>query len=192
MEWNHDLSLHPDWFELPPSLWVDTLSTGITVNYVATRDIYPGEEVLIDYGDEWEAAWTQHVANWVPPSGAAAYISASELNELERIPTIRENEHHSGEYVDLLCHAIYRKWFGLMTAKEEQEKEAENESYDIFKEKNYCRAVDRIVVQGEEMYTVEYYSREVFESISMNSVYDVLFLLPRDVFFYQDKPYSRE
>ena len=79
-----------------------------------------------------------------------------------------------------------------MTAKEEQEKEAENESYDIFKEKNYCRAVDRIVVQGEEMYTVEYYSREVFESISMNSVYDVLFLLPRDVFFYQDKPYSRE
>jgi len=192
LEWNHKLSLHPDWFEQPPSLWVDTLSTGITLNYVATRDIYPGEEVLIDYGDEWEAAWTQHVAKWVPPPGASAYISAFELNERERIPTIRENEHHSEEHVDLLCRAIYRKWFGLMTAKEEQEKKAEDESYDIYREKNYCRAVDRTDVQGEEMYTVEYYSREVFESTSIYSVYAVLFFLPRDVFVYQDKPYSRD
>ena len=30
---------------------------GLSLNFVATRDIKPGEEVFIDYGREWEKAW---------------------------------------------------------------------------------------------------------------------------------------
>ena len=31
---------------------------------VAIRDIEEGEEVFLDYGSEWQAAWDDHVATW--------------------------------------------------------------------------------------------------------------------------------
>ena len=34
---------------------------------VATRDIAVDEEVLIDYGEEWEIAWNSHVNSFVSP-----------------------------------------------------------------------------------------------------------------------------
>jgi len=34
---------------------------------VATRDILPGEEILVDYGEEWERAWDEHVRNFQSP-----------------------------------------------------------------------------------------------------------------------------
>ena len=34
---------------------------------IATRDIQPHEEVLMDYGAEWEEAWDEHVMNYQPP-----------------------------------------------------------------------------------------------------------------------------
>jgi len=39
----------------------------MSMDFVATRDIYPEEEVFIDYGDEWEHAWNEHVKNFVSP-----------------------------------------------------------------------------------------------------------------------------
>lgn len=36
----------------------------IFLNYVATRDIQEGEEILLDYGDAWQAAWDQHVRSF--------------------------------------------------------------------------------------------------------------------------------
>jgi len=39
----------------------------VVVDFVATRDIAVDEEVLIDYGEEWEEAWNVHVQNWIPP-----------------------------------------------------------------------------------------------------------------------------
>jgi len=32
--------------------------------YVALRDIEAGEELFLDYGDDWEAAWQEHVAQY--------------------------------------------------------------------------------------------------------------------------------
>lgn len=34
------------------------------MDFVATQDIQPDEEILIDYGIEWEKAWDEHVAAW--------------------------------------------------------------------------------------------------------------------------------
>ena len=39
----------------------------MVMDVVAIRAIEPDEEVFIDYGREWEAAWEDHVDNWRSP-----------------------------------------------------------------------------------------------------------------------------
>jgi hypothetical protein len=45
----------------------------LMLELVATRDIAPGEEVLLDYGPAWAAAWRDHASIWRPPPNAAKY-----------------------------------------------------------------------------------------------------------------------
>jgi hypothetical protein len=59
-EMNHNATLllsHPRemYYSDAPKLWLD---------FVATRDIEKGEEIFMDYGNVWEAAWQKHVATW--------------------------------------------------------------------------------------------------------------------------------
>jgi hypothetical protein len=37
---------------------------GLLFEVVALRDIQPGEEIFIDYGHEWKAAYEKHVQEW--------------------------------------------------------------------------------------------------------------------------------
>lgn len=39
----------------------------MVLDIIATRDIYPDEEVFIDYGEEWENSWNKHVQNYGNP-----------------------------------------------------------------------------------------------------------------------------
>ena len=41
---------------------------GLSFEVIATRDIFPGEEVMIDYGENWEEAWQSHVNHWKAPA----------------------------------------------------------------------------------------------------------------------------
>jgi len=48
--------------EKTPEVLKDTLEKiGLSFEYVALRDIEEGEEIFMDYGEEWEDAWEQHV-----------------------------------------------------------------------------------------------------------------------------------
>ena len=60
---NRELVAHkPDWLEKTPEVLKDTLEKiGLSFEYVALRDIEEGEEIFMDYGEEWEDAWEQHV-----------------------------------------------------------------------------------------------------------------------------------
>jgi SET domain len=59
-------------------------SARLAMELVATREIRAGEEIFMDYGDEWEAAWQSHVTSWKPVPGAAVYTSAVQLNSFYR------------------------------------------------------------------------------------------------------------
>jgi hypothetical protein len=54
--------------------------TKLAFELVSVREILKGEEVLLDYGEEWSLAWERHVSQWSPPENAVNYISAYELN----------------------------------------------------------------------------------------------------------------
>mmetsp|Transcript_22881 Transcript_22881/g.63643 ORF Transcript_22881/g.63643 Transcript_22881/m.63643 type:complete len:746 (+) Transcript_22881:95-2332(+) len=91
----------------------------LALEIVATQDIQPGDEVFMDYGPEWEAAWRHHMQHWKSPpiisdtektdnddsipSAAkdSAYFSVSEANRNDTVPlpqlvsnSIREEKDH--------------------------------------------------------------------------------------------------
>lgn len=81
---------------------------------IATRPIKKGEEVLLDYGDDWEASWKNHVDKWKENTKDSKFTkSAMILNEFhlgvgkspgEPFPTdVNEEE---GQ-VTLQCHLLY-------------------------------------------------------------------------------------
>jgi len=55
-------------------------SAQLAMELVVLRDIDAGEEIFLDYGNEWEAAWKKHVEEWEPVEGADSYVSAFEMN----------------------------------------------------------------------------------------------------------------
>ena len=64
-----------EFFQAPTELlfgireWRDRKHT-LMVEYVALRDIAPGEELLLDYGDDWQVAWEAHVLQQQQQPGA--------------------------------------------------------------------------------------------------------------------------
>ncbi|KAL7546368.1 hypothetical protein ACHAWF_009706, partial [Thalassiosira exigua] len=55
-----------DWLNKSVEFLEDQWSSGLMLEFIALRDIQQGEEVLINYGEEWQKAWDEHVKNWKP------------------------------------------------------------------------------------------------------------------------------
>ena len=64
----------------------------LAMELIAIRDIEEGEEIFLNYGDEWEAAWQKHVATWQPVPDAESYTSAAQLeaDNVTRLRTVFE------------------------------------------------------------------------------------------------------
>ena len=60
-------------------------SRGLSLEIFATTDIREGDEVFIDYGENWELSWDRHLSEWEPfrstPTGGGEWKSAKVLNE---------------------------------------------------------------------------------------------------------------
>ena len=82
---------------------------GLSFDYVALRDIEEGEEVFMDYGDDWIAAWEAHVANWKPVTNAQLYVHSSEWSE-PGLRTLKElSDHAYPPNLVTLCRESYRR-----------------------------------------------------------------------------------
>ena len=193
--WNYRMMQHPERMDTPHTEWIHSMSTGILFDYVATRDIQPGEEIFIDYGKEWEQAWKRHVENWKPPRDAESYYPAKVLNQVEVIRTVQEAgypEHN----VQLVCRANYRLLYGL---RPDRDVEAIREWFGyIPNEGQYskpCLARYRFTGRnGETLYTAELYSRTNDKEHQMcwEKLSEVMLVVPRDAFLFQDLKYTRE
>jgi hypothetical protein len=74
---NHD----PDLLQRSVTSLYQVKHASLAMELVALRDIQPHEEIFLDYGDAWESAWQQHLAEWRPAPGAETYVSAEMLNQ---------------------------------------------------------------------------------------------------------------
>jgi SET domain len=64
--WSSHTNHQKMWFQFEPATLMEEeyLYMGLVFEIVATRDIAPGEEIFLDYGPEWKAAYEKHVAVW--------------------------------------------------------------------------------------------------------------------------------
>ena len=68
----------PEWLHETVEFLRDTNNKiGLSFDYAALRDIQDGEEILLDYGDDWQHKWDDHVAQWTPPVDADTYVHST-------------------------------------------------------------------------------------------------------------------
>jgi hypothetical protein len=76
---SNPINLKDEWSEDLPSDVV-LKGFGLLMEFLALRDIAPHEEILVDYGPEWEAAWNAHVHEWTPLKGSDEYVPVDDLD----------------------------------------------------------------------------------------------------------------
>ena len=66
LQWSDHPNHHQHWLQMEPASLIDEgqQHLGLLMEIVAIKDIKEGDEVFIDYGNEWSEAWDEHVANW--------------------------------------------------------------------------------------------------------------------------------
>jgi hypothetical protein len=64
----------------------------IVLEVVALRELVAGEELFLDYGPEWEAAWEEHVANWEPLPNAQLHVYPEDMDDTATLRTVKEQE----------------------------------------------------------------------------------------------------
>jgi hypothetical protein len=188
---------HPEWKTSPVDTWGNMFHNGLSFDFVSLQDITEGEEIFIDYGPEWEAAWQEHVAKYDPPQ--KDYIPAFELNERKdlKIRTNSEGPSYENDGLRLFCrHEV------LVEAGYSQFGEHPDAYDDQGESKLYhCRATERF---DDQTYGVEILSRdqdkngdeeeeEEEDDDESKAVYNLVpSRLSRDVFFFKDDHYKRD
>jgi hypothetical protein len=141
----------------------------LLVDYVALRDIEPGEEIFLDYGREWQKAWDEHVSTWKPPKDSKEYVSAADFLRAHPGDAIRtEEEQNKKPYpsgVQTSCYFMeidkteFDHPYGYDSEAEAiyYNKEAEAIYYNKENEGclRPCKILERQVVNGKENYSVE-------------------------------------
>lgn len=184
IQWAKEMR-HPEWLNMTLREWGGITHTGLSFDFVALRDIQEDEEILIDYGEEWERAWQEHAQSYDPPR--QTYVPAYELNKMEdlRIRTIEEESYEIyGVYT--YCRETYFEFSGV---KAKLKPAMHDGKEGLFP----CRIIRRI---NDDKYIAEIFDRKYTESVAgeipHDTVKQVLFNIPRDAFVFRDAQYHRE
>mmetsp|Transcript_10312 Transcript_10312/g.13647 ORF Transcript_10312/g.13647 Transcript_10312/m.13647 type:complete len:554 (+) Transcript_10312:67-1728(+) len=127
--WSSKHMVRPEWLNMSTDQWVNETTAGLAFDLMSTRDLESGEEVFIDYGDEWEIAWRHHLGEWSPPPNAEQYITKQDLTtavhfEDIAVPLAGESlrDHPFFTNIEQIrCHSIFVHWFGFEEEEEEEE-----------------------------------------------------------------------
>jgi hypothetical protein len=108
---NHD----SEWLKTSPDDMFWEHSTKLAMEFVALRDIKEGEEIFLDYGDEWEAKWQKHIEAWQSAPDRREYISSHQMNLIHVDDSIRTKEEQEldpyPENVAINCHSALKQSF---------------------------------------------------------------------------------
>jgi hypothetical protein len=94
IQWSQDgASGHKEsWLGKSPKE-MEQYSSGLGFDYIATSDIQEGEELFLDYGNDWEQAWQDHISDWRPiQSWFDIYTNSYAWNEMMADTPLRTEE----------------------------------------------------------------------------------------------------
>jgi hypothetical protein len=174
-----------DWRNLSLAELAGKTYTGLAFDYIAQTDIAEGDEILLDYGSEWEAAWNEHVQTWEPLE--ESYVPAFEMERLENvdsvIPTAYEEPFSAN--VRIYIHGEYH----LMSL-------GKKKGTTRFRDWYQPRILDRYLdANNETVYMVQMYRLTDDPGSKMTWIHydkEILFAIPRDAFHFKDALYSRD
>ena len=195
IQWSRNLR-HPEWLNQTYLAWHRTKHSGLSFDVVAMRDIQEDEEILIDYGLEWETAWKEHVMTFDAPR--REYTPAFEMNiQIDlQIKTIHEKDYESIDGIYTFCrkHMVDLALGQKHALRDNKKMTIEVE--DLEEEGCYpCRVVHR---NHNDSYIAELFSRVHQEhpsglwEVNIDTVESVLLDVPRDTFYFHDAFYSRD
>lgn len=146
---NFEIGHNASLLEGPLSALWKTEKPVLAIDYVAIKDIKAGDELFMDYGKDWVAAWEAHVKNYKPHgTNPEKYASARWMNEHYGDTLIRtEKEQKVDPYPDnlvLRCHKGLVNSHGLTKFK-----------FGIGDTGVPCKILRRDLVDGKFVYTVE-------------------------------------
>jgi hypothetical protein len=152
IRWSN-MAYQDDWFLLNPNLLLEVPPTHeLSLEFVALRDILPGEEIFIDYGEEWTRAWEKHVSEWKPQD--KDYLAAAEYRRLHAEEPIRTlDEQKSDPYPENLRTACYF----VPTEEDSWDGDSVEWSYDNFNCLRPCDITERYEEDEGWYYTVVAY-----------------------------------
>lgn len=180
----------PEFLESPIRRLDEEWSAKLAMDLVATNDIAEGEEVFLDYGDDFEEAWQHHVATWKPVEGAEDYVSANMLNSNKESPFPTEFEmiDRPNHNVELWCNNAFSngRWKEHYKAGTLEKFLGDSPNNQIYP----CDIVRREPDDdGNYMYTVVLFSEGERGSHELVSkIKDV----PREAMQYYDRPYTSD
>lgn len=183
LEWSN-IMIHDDWCDYTLQQLSQQSHAGLVFDYVALRDIQEGDEILLDYGMEWEHAWNRHVQNWKPPRDADKYVPAYDYeNDVDCLVRTIYEEPYSPNVL-IYVYEEYRLFHGLRRAPTKH------------KEWHRARILDRYPNRNNEtVYMVEIFHEIQDDAHGMTWIeYDkeILFGVERGAFQFLDEPYTRD
>lgn len=112
LQWSQDgITMHNhSWLSKKTLADMKEYTVGLAFDYVATKDVQKGDELFLDYGDEFEEALNKHLSHWQPPKdGFDEYIPAESFNEkMASLPLRTDGEQEQEPYpenLELRCHS---------------------------------------------------------------------------------------
>jgi hypothetical protein len=189
VEWSSHYLSHTQWLSLPKEqFWQMQYPGSILIDYIALRDIQAGEELLLDYGEDWEEAWDVHVENWQPMIDIENYTYVEEIDRTQPFRTLEEqqNEPYS-QNLHSVC--MTKNWdrerYSVMKWKKP--------IYDFPRNLVYCSILERSMNNRtkEFEYTValNFHSQNP-ESMELNRYVDTH--VPHWAISFVDKPYMSD
>jgi SET domain len=190
IQWAKDgeLSHNATFLEIDPVKLMYDYKVRLAFDYVATKDIAEGEELFLDYGDEWEAAWTEHVANWKPRRSDKHYAPADVWNKKLADAIIRtEAEQELDPYPSNILirgHSLLRrKNYKAVFADRDKAWSINEKGYPCSVNARYLNDVNQIVYDVEiEVDDDENHDRFTLERYG----------IPRNALAFVDVPYSTD
>ena len=179
---------HPEWLEQDIDAMDGVEHSGLSIDFVALRDIKQGEEITIDYGTEWEEAWQEHAVQWSPVAGSdlprTSLDFTSDPDSI--IPTADDGGY--GGFTKLWLHNIYRNFHGLPGHTIDYYMAIVVGQRQITVDDPNKRGRDI----GEYLYTIEIYEYEEADEETTLEFAAILWDVDRDGFVFDDNPYSRD
>ena len=81
LQWSTLPGHKKDWLDRTPRQIAREEHAGLIMELVATRDIEDGEEIVLDYGRDWNEEWREFNIDWFPEENASILEPISVLNE---------------------------------------------------------------------------------------------------------------